>query len=80
MSQWMLNNNGKVVPYQTHRRLIKAELSNHVETEKRDSFDKLIKELLRTSIEQPPSETLEITPYYEDDKNPPHEMPEADSF
>ena len=43
MSQWVLNNNGKVLPYQTLRRLAKAEIANPYELEKRDSFDKIIK-------------------------------------
>ena len=80
MSQWVLRNNGKVLPYQTLRRLTKAELANPEEVEKRGSFDKRIKSLLETSIEPPPSETHEVTPYYKDSINPPHEMPEADSF
>ena len=51
-----------------------------MEVEKRDSFDKRIKSLLGTSIKPPPPETTEVTSYYEDNKNPPHKMPEADSF
>ena len=56
------------------------EIANPVEAERRDSFDKRIKSLLGTSIKPPPPETTEVTSYYEDNKNPPHEMPEADSF
>ena len=80
MSQWVLNNNGKILPYQTLRRLTKAEIANPYELEKRDTFDTRIKSLLGTSIEPPPSETPELTPYYEDSETPPHEMPEADLF
>ena len=80
MSQWVLNNNGKVLPYQTLRRLTKAEIANPYELEKRDSFDKGIKSLLGISIEPLSSETPEVTPYYEDSTNPPHDMTEADSF
>ena len=72
MSQWVLKNNGKVLPYQTLPSLTKAELSNPAKIEKRDSLDKCIKSLLGTSIEPPPSKTPKTTPYYEDDKNPPN--------
>ena len=75
MSQWVLNNNGKVLPYQTLRRLTKAEIANPYELEKRDSFDKRIKSLIETSIDPLSSETPEVTPYYDDSTNPPHEMP-----
>ena len=80
MRQWVLNNNGKVVSYQTLRRLTKVEITNPIEIERRDSFDRRFKSLLGTSIDPPPSEILEVTPYYEDDNNPPHEMLEADYF
>ena len=80
MSQWVLNNNGKVLPYQTFQQLAKAEIANHMEVERRDYFDKRIKSLLVTSINLPPSETLEMTPYYEDDNNPPRQMSDANSF
>ena len=56
------------------------EIANPVEAERRDSFDKRIKSLLVTSIEPPSSETPEITPYFENNMNPPHEMPETGSF
>ena len=51
-----------------------------MEVEKRASFDKRIKSLLGTSIEPPPLETPELTPYYEDSESPPREMPETDIF
>ena len=56
------------------------EIANPVEVEKRDSFDKRIKSLLGTSIESPPSELPELTPYYEDSETLSREIPEADSF
>ena len=80
MSQWVLNNIGNVLPYQTLRRLTKAAIANPYELDKRDTFDTRIKSLLGISIEPPPSETPKLTPYYEDSETPPHEMPEADSF
>jgi len=45
-----------------------------------ETFDKRICSLLGISIEPPPSETLEITPYYEDEETAPHEVPKANSF
>ena len=80
MSQWVLNNNGKLLSYQTLRRLVKAEYATPVEVERHESFDKRIFSLLGVCIEPSPSETLEVTLYYEHDENIPHEIPEADSF
>ena len=56
------------------------EIANSVKAKKRDYFDKCIKSLLGTSIEPSQSETPEVTPYYENNMNPPHEMPKSDSF
>ena len=80
MSQWVLNNNGKVLPYQTLGRITKPKISDYVEVKKRAYFDKRITSLLETLIEPPTLETPEVTLYYEDEENSSHEMLEADSF
>ena len=56
MAQWVLQQNGQIVPWQTLRRLNQEELShnNLVELAKREAFDAEIKERLGDSILVPP--------------------------
>ncbi len=55
MAQWILKENGKVVPHRTLRRLTPAELSpsNKVETEKRSLFNVAIRGVLDDSVKIP---------------------------
>ena len=56
MAQWILQQNGQVIPRRTLRRLRQEETSpyNLVEKVKRDAFDSDIRELLGDSISVPP--------------------------
>ena len=55
MAQWILKENGKVVPWRTLRRLTSDELapSNEVEIDKRSNFTSLIRANLGDSISLP---------------------------
>jgi len=56
MCQWILRQNGQVIPRRTLRRLKPEEISptNVVEVNKRAAFDAAIKETLGDSIVKPP--------------------------
>ena len=56
MAQWILQQNGQIVPRRTLRRLRQEETSpfNLIEDAKRKAFDADIKELLRDSVTAPP--------------------------
>ena len=91
MAQWILKQNGKVVPRCTLRCLLSAELSltNKVEYEKRVQFDTAIQGRLRDSYKIPKDVPLDndatvafnvhwnLDPY-EDDSSPKLYMPDAD--
>ncbi len=91
MAQWILKENGKVVPHFTLRRLTPAELSpsNKVETEKRSLFNVAICGVLGDSIKIPKNVPLDnnaskvfdalwdLDPYKDDDEVLPF-IPDAD--
>lgn len=68
MAQAVLNQNGKVVPRRTIRKLTQAELCSPIEKRKRNQFDEVIKRKLGDSVSMPPK-TPDSEPYadeYED--------------
>ena len=69
MAQWILQQNGKVVPRRTLRRLSREELNpnNMVELAKRQAFDSEIKRHLGDSLAVPP--TLEVDDLDPDNEN-----------
>jgi hypothetical protein len=91
MAQWILKENGKVVPHRTLRRLTPAELSpsNEVESEKRSLFNVAIHNVLGDSVRIPKVIPLDndatkafdalcdLDPYEDDDQILPV-MPNAD--
>ena len=50
MSQWMLNQNGQIVPRRTMRKLSPEELVREPEIRKQSTFDKEIKEMYGNSL------------------------------
>ena len=91
MAQWILKENGKVVPCHTLRRLTPAELSpsNKVETEKCSLFNVAIRGVLGDSVEITKNVLLDnnatkafdalwdLDPYEDDDEVLPF-IPDAD--
>ena len=91
MAQWILKENGRVVPHRTLRRLTPAELSpsNKVESEKRSLFNVAIRSVLGDSVKIPKVLPLDndattafdalwdLDPYEDDDEVLPF-IPEAD--
>jgi hypothetical protein len=91
MAQWILKENGKVVPRRTLRRLTPAELSpsNEVESEKRSLFNAAIRNVLGDSVRIPKVIPLDndatqafdalwdLDPYEDDDQILPF-IPDAD--
>jgi hypothetical protein len=87
MAQWILKENGKVVPCRTLRRLTPAELSpsNEVESEKRSLFNAAIQNVLGDSIIIPLDNDAtkafdalwDLDPYEDDDQILPF-IPDAD--
>ncbi len=55
MAQWVLKENGKVVPHQSLRRLTKAESAplNKVEVAKRAAYNSLTTQILGDSVSVP---------------------------
>ena len=86
MAQWILKENGKVVPRRTLRRLTPAELapSNEVEIDKRSNFTTLICAALGDSISLPQAPLPELRENlwdlepYSDNSEVPLDIPEAD--
>ena len=89
MAQWVLQQNGQVVPRRTLRRLSKEELSinNVVEARKREAFDMEIKRRLGDSLAVPKTpdvDELDIEEEYEiedtpQEGSPDFVIPEADA-
>ena len=50
MSQWVLKQNGQIVPRRTMRKLTPEELVRESEIRKRSNFDKAIKEMYGNSL------------------------------
>jgi hypothetical protein len=92
MAQWILKENGKVVPCRTLCRLTPDELStsNEVEMEKRSLLNVVIRGVLSDSVKIPKVVPLDnnatkafdalwdLDPYYEDDDEVLPFIPEAD--
>ena len=55
MTQWILKENGRVVPRRTLVKLTPAQMNNVTEQNKRNNFDNTIKGLLGDSMNLPPS-------------------------
>ena len=79
MVQWILQENGKVVPWRTLRRLTSNELSLSIEVEidKRSSFTSLIRANLGDSISLPQAplpavhkDLWDFEPYYDEQETP----------
>ena len=88
MCQWVLQQNGQVVPRRTLRRLRAEELTitNQSEARKRAAFDADIKRLLGDSISKPPEVNVEpMDPHNTFEENEGDEeafaniLPEADA-
>ena len=73
MSQWILKDNGQIVPRRTARKLMPEEMNNPVEDRKREIFDNMIREKLGDSLSPPPKplKDQDYVPYSDDDEAPP---------
>ena len=89
MTQWVLNQQGNVLPQSTLRKLTNAEQLSDVEREKRQILDEAIKQKLGNSINEPPEplelKELDEIPDNRDDRindnfGQPENLRDADSF
>jgi len=82
MSKWILNENGKVLPYQTIRKLTKSEVISPVEIERRKIFSKEIEKKLGGTFNDEDGSEPELDDLYVDDIENGHNssMPEADDI
>ena len=73
MSQWILKDNGQIVPRRTARKLMPEEMNNPVEDRNREIFDNMIREKLGDSLSPPPKplKDQDYVPYSDDDEAPP---------
>ena len=86
MSQWILKSNGKIVPRRSVRPLNKEELHSKAEQDKRDLFDKLVKEKLGDSVNPMPKgnefelnhDAADEWVDYEDGEQEPWHIPSVD--
>ena len=79
MAQWILKHNGKVVPRRSLRPLTSDEAFSETEINKRNQFDKLIKEKLGDSMSPMPVKNVDpFLELYEDDDEEPFAIPEVD--
>lgn len=76
MSQYVLNDQGNVLPYQTFRRLTKEEQMSQVELEKRNRFDSVIRSKLGDSITPPPEPIQQDEPSVSERES----VPDIDKF
>ena len=76
MSQYILNDQGSVLPYQTFRILTKDKNRSASESLKRDNFDLIIRSKLVESITLPP----QPIPLDEPSVRTPESIPDADYF
>ena len=70
MVQWVLEPNGRVVPWRTSRPLNTAEINSETENKKREIFDALIKGKLGTSSNAPKDELQDFEAYEDEDDKP----------